>query len=106
MNFEEIFWHDGIFSGLSIRENGETLIDCEVFPSLQSKQRERIRIILTGVSELSCTLDLASLLDNRNAGNIATGRVYVKNKKTFIMRLILSDGYLDIKASQLIIHRT
>lgn len=105
MDINEVFWHDGILNGIAIDSLGVVRINCELYMSSDSRMREKVGVVCTGVHDVTCSLDMTALLDNAFAGNIADGKVFVKPGRNASIKIFFADGYLAIHAHSLNIEK-
>jgi hypothetical protein len=99
MKFDDIYWHDGVLS-TSIVDAKDVRIECAIFSSSQSRERIRVCVIVSDVTDFACTLDTCSLLDNALAGNIMNAKLDFHTDWGFRFKLVLADGYIDVKGKR------
>lgn len=101
MNIENVEWHDGTLDSIHICGDGRISIVCYLYPSPDAKSRGKFVWNCSGVVSCSCTVDFIALLDNRKAGNINDGRFTSAKRGMSILKLFLSDGYIELAAKSI-----
>lgn len=103
MQFNELFWHDGILKSISICNHGNDAdsyvisLDAFLYADADAPERALISIEFFEVTSFIATCDFNELLDNKFAGNINDG--YMKGSSTY--RLFFVDGYLEIVTNKI-----
>lgn len=93
----EIEWHDGVFleSRLSCKDGS---VDLTVLVIIyKDNKRRELNVEFINIENLTMTMDVVELNDNRNAGNISNG--YVKkfsNNSKYKFFLYCTDGYINL----------
>jgi hypothetical protein len=101
MNTENAEWHDGTLDSIHIHGDGRISIVCHLYPSSDARSRVEFAWDCSGVVSYSCNVDFIALLDNRKSGNINCGRFKSVNRGASILKLFLSDGYVEIAAKSI-----
>ena len=57
--------------------------------------RNKYRVVLDGLESVQISADLTELADNRCAGNISNGWVARRGAELTVLRISLSDGYVE-----------
>lgn len=103
MDVYELEWHDGSIGDIHVEGNGAIHIVCDLYPSSTAKTREKFSLSCNGLVAFACTIDFLALLNNRKAGNINNGRIESLSKSVSVLKLFLSDGYIQITAKKITI---
>lgn len=106
MNTDELEWHDGVIDEMNFNGDGEINITCFLYPSGNAKTRERYSINCDGVTALSSSIDVYALLQNKRAGNINNGRIGSPRRGIWVLKLFLSDGYIELSAKKIAINQS
>lgn len=101
MNTDELEWHDGVLDDMHVKGDGEINVTLHLYPSTNAKVRERYFLSCVGVTAFSSSIDVHALLQNKRAGNINNGRIESPKKGVSVLKLFLSDGYVEIAAKKI-----
>ena len=96
-------WHDGTLDDVCIKGNGEVTVACYVYPTNDARVREKLAIRCVGVQSFMGTIDFNALLRNKFAGNINDGRFESPRRGIAVLKLFLSDGYIEVTAKKIVI---
>jgi len=97
---DAIEWHDGNIEKLSFKPSSsgsnDIVLRCAVYPSLQVRERKKLKLKFQRVTSFTITCDPDTLSEHRWAGNISNGYALKGRKGEKIFWLYLSDGYMRI----------
>jgi hypothetical protein len=112
VRFEELYWHDGIFEGLTIiaplsrKAKGELALDASLyplkldtpFPSDHGPKRLPLRVTFAGVSSVNVTCDMPDLAENHVFGNTDRGWIReLKDGRRFILAMFGGELTINYK---------
>ena len=103
MNNDELEWHDGVLDEMHVKGNGEINVTCYLYPSSNAKTRERYFLNCIGVTAFTSSIDVHALLQNKRAGNVNNGRIESPKRGDSVLKLFLSDGYIELAAKKITI---
>jgi hypothetical protein len=101
MSTENFEWHDGTLDSIQINGDGRISIACYLYPSSDAKSRAKFVWDCSGVVSCTCTVDFTALLENKSFGNINEGRFKSAKRGLSILKLFLSDGYVELAAKSI-----
>lgn len=106
MSIAKLEWHDGILEAINIAASGEVNISCSCYEVEDSKIRVVFCITCYEVVSMSNVIDFSALIDNRRSGNINNGRLGTPSKGVSVLKLFLTDGYVEIAAKKITFKKT
>src|SRR5216117_1888277 len=94
VRFEQLYWHDGIFEGLTViaplsaKAKGELALDVSLyplkldvpFPSSNGPKRVPLRVTFAGVTSMSMNCDTPDLASNHVFGNTDWGWIRTEKR--------------------------
>ena len=105
MNDNELEWHDGVLDDMYVNGNGDIKFSLHLYPASAAKARVRYILNCNGVTSLSSSIDFYALVQNKRAGNINNGRIETSQMGVSVLKLFLSDGYIELTASKVTIEQ-
>jgi len=100
MQIENVSWHDGVIDAFSFDQEGNILLDCRLYLTMDDSKRCRVGLKISAVTRMSVDIDAEALRDNRQSGNISDGR-YLVAQSTASLKLFLSDGLIWIEGKSI-----
>lgn len=100
--FRHRYWHDGVLVSFktALRSNGYSVDLCvELYESDEASARQTLQWTFLGVKNLVLAMDMASMTDNINAGNIMDGSVDKEEKSA---TLYLGEGFLKLDFAEVV----